>query len=77
MLLLLQIRDKPGKCNKRTKGDQVVIKDREGEARLLICDQNGKTFRWKMIDGKNTSSKTLGLFVQTMLIPIIFIKDEL
>jgi hypothetical protein len=30
----------------------VVIKDREGEAKLLICDENGKIFRWKMIDGK-------------------------
>ncbi len=47
-----QIPDKPGKCNESTKGNQVVVKDREGEAKLLICDKNGKMFRWKMIDGK-------------------------
>ena len=44
-----QIIDTPGECNKSTKGKQVVIKDRAGEAKLFICDENEKIFCWTMI----------------------------
>ncbi|XP_046852087.1 uncharacterized protein LOC124445407 [Xenia sp. Carnegie-2017] len=51
ILSFARIPQNPGICNKQLEGNKTIVKDRIGEAKLLICDSDGQEFRWKMVDG--------------------------
>ena len=42
----------PGQCDKSNHAQEVLVRDRQNNEKILICSKNHGGYQWKTVDGK-------------------------
>ena len=42
----------PGQCNKSNHAEEVLVRDRQNNDKILICSKNNGVYQWKAVYGK-------------------------